>query len=62
MRIHRSFIISINHIIGFTSTSITIAYKNLRIGRNYKQQVFHQLNYHPSEEYSVLLLVSISTS
>jgi len=50
IRIHRSFIISINHISGFTSTSIAIADKNLPIGRNYKQQVFHQLNYHPGDD------------
>jgi len=50
LRIHRSFIVSINHIIGFTSTSIAISDKNLPIGRNYKQQVFHQLNYLPNEE------------
>lgn len=50
MRIHRSFIISINHINGFTATTISIADKNLPIGRNYKQQVFHQLNYCPGEE------------
>ncbi|MCU4155060.1 response regulator transcription factor [Carboxylicivirga sp. A043] len=50
MRIHRSFIVSINHISGFTATTIAIADKNLPIGRNYKQQVFHQLNYCPGEE------------
>ncbi|MBK3518637.1 LytR/AlgR family response regulator transcription factor [Carboxylicivirga marina] len=50
MRIHRSFIVSINHISGFTATTIAIADKNLPIGRNYKQQVFHQLNYHPGDE------------
>ncbi len=50
IRIHRSFIISVNHITGFTSTTISLADKNLPIGRNYKQQVFHQLNYHPGED------------
>lgn len=50
MRIHRSFIVSVNHINGFTATTIAIADKNLPIGRNYKQQVFHQLNYHAGME------------
>ncbi|TRX65826.1 LytTR family DNA-binding domain-containing protein [Carboxylicivirga sp. M1479] len=50
MRIHRSFIVSIHHISGFTATTIAIADKNLPIGRNYKQQVFHQLNYTPGDE------------
>lgn len=50
MRIHRSFVVSVNHITGFTATTIAIANKNLPIGRNYKQQVFHQLNYHAGIE------------
>ncbi|MCU4177430.1 LytR/AlgR family response regulator transcription factor [Carboxylicivirga sp. N1Y90] len=50
VRIHRSYIVSINQITGFTSTTISINEKAIPIGRNYKQQVFHCLNYLPPEE------------
>ena len=50
MRLHRSYIVSIDHITGFTSTTVDINGKELPIGRNYKQQVFKHLNYLPPEE------------
>ncbi len=50
MRLHRSYVVSIDHITGFTSTTVDINGKELPIGRNYKQQVFKQLNYLPPEE------------
>lgn len=45
IRIHRSFIIPLNKITGFTSHSIDIGMKELPIGRNYSQQVFKALNF-----------------
>ncbi len=45
LRIHRSFIIPLDKIIGFTSHSIDIGVKELPIGRNYSQQVFKALNF-----------------
>jgi len=50
MRLHRSYIVSIDHVTGFTSTTVDINGKELPIGRNYKQQVFKHLNYLPPEE------------
>lgn len=45
IRIHRSFIVSLEHITGFTASTIEINEKELPIGRNYRQQVFNALNY-----------------
>jgi len=45
IRIHRSFIIGIKHISGFTANSIEIQDKELPIGRMYNMQVFEKLNY-----------------
>jgi DNA-binding LytR/AlgR family response regulator len=45
LRIHRSYIVSIDLITGFTATAIELNDIELPIGRNYKQQVFSQLNY-----------------
>lgn len=43
MRIHRSYIISINHIASFTNEYITIADKSLPISRSYKKAVLKAL-------------------
>lgn len=45
IRIHRSFIIGIKHISGFSANSIEIRNKELPIGRMYSKQVFEKLNY-----------------
>ncbi|MCU4177073.1 LytR/AlgR family response regulator transcription factor [Carboxylicivirga sp. N1Y90] len=45
IRIHRSFIIGIKHISGFSANSIEIHNKELPIGRMYSKQVFEKLNY-----------------
>lgn len=45
VRIHRSFIVSLDHISSFTANTIEVADKELPIGRSYKQQVFKTLNY-----------------
>jgi DNA-binding LytR/AlgR family response regulator len=45
LRIHRSFIVSIDKIDAFTASSIEIGKKELVIGRSYKQNVFKALNY-----------------
>lgn len=50
LRIHRSYVISLRHIAGFTSGTIDIAGTELPIGRNYRQQVFKVLNYIPPSE------------
>ncbi|WEK20886.1 MAG: LytTR family DNA-binding domain-containing protein [Candidatus Pedobacter colombiensis] len=47
IRIHRSFIISIDKIKSFNSTSIEVAGKELPIGRLYKDQVMKTLGLHP---------------
>ncbi|WP_040280060.1 LytR/AlgR family response regulator transcription factor [Psychroserpens damuponensis] len=43
MRIHRSYIISINHIKSFTNEHITINNQTLPISRSYKKEVLKQL-------------------
>ena len=50
IRIHRSFIVGLEHITGFTTTSIEIGEKELPIGKMYRQQVFAALNYHNPTE------------
>lgn len=45
IRIHRSFIVSLNKITGFTATSIEIGETELPIGRMYRHLVFNALNY-----------------
>jgi len=45
IRIHRSFIVSVNHIDSFTSSTVEIGKRELPIGRNYKNSVFKALNY-----------------
>jgi len=50
VRIHRSFIVGLEQITGFTVTSIEIDDKELPIGRMYRKQVFAALNYqNPSD-------------
>jgi DNA-binding LytR/AlgR family response regulator len=43
LRIHRSFIVAVKQITGFTATTIDIGNKELPIGRNHKPQVFKAL-------------------
>lgn len=45
LRIHRSFIVSVKQITGFTASTIEISGTELPIGRNYRLQVFKTLNY-----------------
>jgi DNA-binding LytR/AlgR family response regulator len=45
LRIHRSFIVSLDKIDAFTASSIEIGKKELVIGRSYKQNVLKVLNY-----------------
>ena len=45
IRIHKSYIISIPRIRAFNSTTIELENAKLRIGRNYKNQVFNALHY-----------------
>lgn len=44
LRIHRSFIINIQHIDAFTSSYIEISNRKLTIGRNYKEEVMRKLS------------------
>jgi DNA-binding LytR/AlgR family response regulator len=50
LRIHRSYIVALKEISGFTATSVDIGEKELPIGRSYKQQVFNVLRYSQFEE------------
>ena len=50
LRIHRSFIVSLRNITGFTANTIDISGTELPIGRNYKLQVFKVLNYGPPKD------------
>jgi two-component system, LytTR family, response regulator len=45
LRIHRSYVVNIKKITGFTANTIDMPGIELPIGRNYKQQVFNALNY-----------------
>jgi DNA-binding LytR/AlgR family response regulator len=45
VRIHRSYIVSIQHISKFTAHSISINEKELPIGPSYSKEVFKMLNY-----------------
>jgi DNA-binding LytR/AlgR family response regulator len=47
IRCHRSYIVSLQHVSGFTSTSIDVGNTEIPIGRNYHQQVFKSLKYKP---------------
>lgn len=50
LRIHRSYVVNIKKIIGFTANTIDMPGIELPIGRNYKQQVFNALNYTSMKE------------
>jgi DNA-binding LytR/AlgR family response regulator len=50
LRIHRSYIVSLKHITGFTAVTIDVGDKELPIGGNYRQPVFKALNYSQLEE------------
>ncbi len=50
LRIHRSFVVSVSHITGFTASAIDVDGVELPIGRNFSQQVFNVLQYNPPEE------------
>ncbi len=50
LRIHRSYIVSIKHITGFTANTIDIGDTELPVGRSYKLQVFNVLKYSPFNE------------
>ncbi len=45
LRIHRSFIISLKHIKGFTANTVDLGVIEIPIGRNFHEQVFSRLNY-----------------
>jgi DNA-binding LytR/AlgR family response regulator len=45
IRIHKSYIVSISRIRAFNATTIELENAKLRIGRNYKNQVFNALHY-----------------
>ncbi|MEN8157086.1 MAG: LytTR family DNA-binding domain-containing protein [Bacteroidota bacterium] len=45
IRIHKSYIVSIHRIRAFNATTIELENAKLRIGRNYKNQVFSALHY-----------------
>ncbi len=45
LRIHRSFIISLKHIKGFTANTIDLGLKEIPIGRNFHKLVFSRLQY-----------------
>jgi DNA-binding LytR/AlgR family response regulator len=45
IRIHKSYIVSIPRIRAFNATTIELENAKLRIGRNYKNQVFSALHY-----------------
>jgi DNA-binding LytR/AlgR family response regulator len=45
LRIHRSYIVSIQKIEAITAETIEIAKRELSIGRSYKRAVFKALNY-----------------
>jgi DNA-binding LytR/AlgR family response regulator len=45
IRIHKSYIVSISRIRAFNATTIELENAKLRIGRNYKNQVFSALHY-----------------
>ena len=45
MRIHRSFIISLKHIKGFSATTVDLGGVEIPIGRNFHEQVFSRLKY-----------------
>jgi DNA-binding LytR/AlgR family response regulator len=45
IRIHKSYIVSIGRIRAFNATTIELENAKLRIGRNYKNQVFSALHY-----------------
>lgn len=47
LRIHRSIIVSVDHIDAFTSTSVDIGRHELTIGRNYRHAVLQALNADP---------------
>jgi DNA-binding LytR/AlgR family response regulator len=43
LRIHRSYIIAVDQILSFNTTSVDIASRNLPIGRSYKDMVMNVL-------------------
>jgi len=50
LRIHRSYIVAIRHITGFTANTIDVSGIDLPIGRNYRSQVFRELNFSSPRE------------
>jgi len=44
MQVHRSYIVSVQHISSFTQSSITINRKNIPLGRHYKQHFLSWMN------------------
>jgi DNA-binding LytR/AlgR family response regulator len=46
LRLHKSFIISLNHIKAFTASHVVVNEKELPIGRSFKEKVFSVLNNH----------------
>lgn len=44
MQVHRSYIVSVQHISSFTQSSITINKKNIPVGRHYKQYFLSWMN------------------
>lgn len=45
VRIHRSYIVAIKHIDGFTSSTVELGSRELPIGRNYKASLFARMGY-----------------
>jgi two-component system LytT family response regulator len=50
LRIHRSYIVAIRHINGFTANTVDVSGVELPIGRNYRSQVFRALNFSSPRE------------
>ncbi|HEY4788940.1 MAG TPA: LytTR family DNA-binding domain-containing protein [Bacteroidales bacterium] len=50
VRIHRSYVVALKQITGFTANTIEIDDKELPIGRNFRQTVFKALNYNLPDE------------
>ena len=46
IRIHKSYIVSVNRIESLSPTSVGIAGEKLPIGRSYKEMVLRRLNYY----------------
>ena len=46
LRIHRSFIINLNHLKAFNHSNVFVAENEIPIGRTYKEEVYQKLNQH----------------